>query len=249
MVKRVADVKPSIPQPEAQKKKRERNLANEKKRLEQSAAIKKKNAVTRKKIFLRAQKYAKQLAADRNNVAHLKKQAEERGNFYVEPEPKLGFAVRVRGQRHVDPKSKKILDLLRLRQVNNGVFIKLNKASINMLRLVEPYVAYGYLDYETTRALIYKRGYAKVNGQRIPIVDNSVIEKALGEKYDVLCVEDVVNQIYNVGPHFKEVNNFLWPFKLRTPKGGYESIKKHFILGGSFGNREEYMSELIQRQL
>ncbi len=199
--------------------------------------------------MLRAQKYAKTLASQTSTTEHLKKQAADSGNYYVEPEAKLGFVVRVRGQRHVGPKAKKILDLLRLRQVNNGVFIKLNKASTTLLRLVEPYIAYGYLDYETTRALVYKRGFAKVNGQRIPIVDNSVVEKALGEKYDHVCVEDVLNTIHTVGPHFKEVNNFLWPFKLRTPKGGYESIKKHFILGGSFGNREEYLSELIQKML
>lgn len=40
---------------------------------------------------------------------------------------------------------RKILQLLRLRQINNGVFIKLNKATINMLRLVEPYIAWGYV--------------------------------------------------------------------------------------------------------
>jgi ribosomal protein L30/L7E len=28
-------------------------------------------------------------------------------------------------------------------QINNGVFVKLNKATINMLRIVEPYIVYG----------------------------------------------------------------------------------------------------------
>ena len=41
------------------------------------------------------------------------------------------------------PKTRKILQLLRLRQIFNGVFLKGNKATINMLRRVEPYVAYG----------------------------------------------------------------------------------------------------------
>ena len=41
------------------------------------------------------------------------------------------------------PKTRKILQLLRLRQIFNGVFLKVNKATINMLRKVEPYVAYG----------------------------------------------------------------------------------------------------------
>lgn len=44
----------------------------------------------------------------------------------------------------LDPKNKKILQLLRLRQLHNGVFVRLNKATINMLRSVEPYITYGY---------------------------------------------------------------------------------------------------------
>lgn len=43
----------------------------------------------------------------------------------------------------VPPKVRKVLQLLRLRQIFNGVFVKLNKASINMLRIAEPYIAWG----------------------------------------------------------------------------------------------------------
>ncbi len=43
----------------------------------------------------------------------------------------------------VSPRVRKILQLLRLRQINNGTFVKLTKATVNMLRLVEPYIAYG----------------------------------------------------------------------------------------------------------
>lgn len=43
----------------------------------------------------------------------------------------------------VSPKVRKVLQLLRLRQIFNGVFVKLNKASINMLRIAEPYIAWG----------------------------------------------------------------------------------------------------------
>jgi hypothetical protein len=31
-----------------------------------------------------------------------------------------------------------------LKQIFNGVFMKVNKATVNMLRRVEPYVTYGY---------------------------------------------------------------------------------------------------------
>ena len=43
----------------------------------------------------------------------------------------------------VSPRTRKILQLLRLRQINNGVFVRLHKASINMLKLVDPYIAWG----------------------------------------------------------------------------------------------------------
>lgn len=43
----------------------------------------------------------------------------------------------------IAPKPRKILQLLRLLQINNGVFIKVTKATQQMLRLVEPYVTYG----------------------------------------------------------------------------------------------------------
>jgi hypothetical protein len=35
----------------------------------------------------------------------------------------------------------------------------------------------------------------------------------LGAK-NILCVEDLIHEIYTVGPAFKEASNFLWPFKL-----------------------------------
>jgi large subunit ribosomal protein L7e len=41
------------------------------------------------------------------------------------------------------PKPRKVLQLFRLRQINNGVFVRINKATINMLRLAEPYITWG----------------------------------------------------------------------------------------------------------
>ncbi len=39
---------------------------------------------------------------------------------------------------------------------------QVNKATVNMLRLVEPYIAWGHPNMKTVKELIYKRGYAKV---------------------------------------------------------------------------------------
>jgi 60S ribosomal protein uL30 len=166
----------------------------------------------------------------------------------VPAEPKLAFVIRIRGIIGASPKVRKILQLLRLRQINNGVFVKLNAATVKMLRLVEPYIAYGYPNLKSVRELIYKRGYGKVNKQRLPLVDNSVIQAVLG-KYGIICIEDLIHEIYTVGPHFKEASNFLWPFKLPNARGGYTKKLIHYIEGGDAGLRGDKVNTLIQRML
>jgi len=175
-----------------------------------------------------------------------KRQAKAAGAFYVEPEAKLAFVVRIRGLNKIHPKVKKILQLLRLRQINNGVFMRINKATVNMLRRVEPYISWGYPNLKSTRELIYKRGYAKVNKNRLPLVDNKVIEESLG-KYGIICIEDLIHEIYTVGPHFKEANNFLWPFKLSAAKGGIAKKRVHYVEGGQAGCREEKINNLVAK--
>ena len=101
------------------------------------------------------------------------------------------------------------------------------------------------------RDLVYKRGFAKINGQRVPITDNNMIEEALSEKTKgaIICMEDLVHEIYTVGPYFKECTKFLWPFKMNNPVGGFSRIRHHFVEGGDAGNREEYVNELVRRML
>merc|ERR1712166_1506570 len=149
-----------------------------------------------------------------------------------EPEAKVAFVIRIRGIIGVAPKIRKILQLLRLRQINNGVFVKLNKATINMLRLVEPFVAYGYPNLKTVRTLIYKRGHAKVNKQRIAITHNDIIKEG------IICMEDLIHEIFTCGPNFKKANNFLWPMKLSSPTGGFSKKLNHYNEGGDAGHSE-----------
>ena len=74
----------------------------------------------------------------------------------------------------------------------------------------------------------------------------------MGEKTKgaVICIEDIVHQIYTVGPYFKECSKFLWPFKMNNPCGGNGGkIRRHFVEGGAAGNREEYINELVAKML
>merc|ERR1719247_1441195 len=138
-----------------------------------------------------------------SKLVAMRREAKVNGNFFVEPEPKLLFVTRITGINKLAPKPRKILQLLRLRQLHNGVFLKVSKPMMNMLKYIQPYVTYGYPNLKTVRDLIYKRGYAKVNKQRIPLTDNQIISDNLGQ-FGIHGMEDLIHEIYTVGPNFKQ---------------------------------------------
>jgi large subunit ribosomal protein L7e len=233
--------------PESQMKKRRQAERERAARAAAKPEERKKRHAVRKDIFKRAEKYVKEYRATERSEIRFRRQAKNLGNFYMSPQPKVLFVIRIRGINNVSPKVRKILQLLRLRQVHNGVFVKVNKAILNMLTLVEPYITYGAPNLKSVRELLYKRGYGKLNKQRVALTDNSVVSTALGS-HNIICIEDLIHEIYTAGPHFKEAANFLWPFKLSSPLGGYTAHKKtHFSEGGDHGNREELINRLIQR--
>lgn len=198
-------------------------------------------------IFKRAELYVREYRKLELEKERLRQLAKRQNKLYVDAEPKLAFVIRIKGINKIPPKPRKVLQLLRLLQINNGVFVRLTKATTEMLKLVDPYVTYGEPSLRTVRELIYKRGFGKVRGQRVPLSDNMIIEKALG-KYDILCMEDLIHEIYTVGKRFKHANNFLWPFKLSSPTGGFRKRKfKHFIEGGDTGNREHFINNLVRQ--
>ncbi|CAF2123982.1 unnamed protein product [Brassica napus] len=239
----MADSKVVVPESVLKKIKREEEWALAMK--QEAEAAKKKSVETRKLIFKRAEQYAKEYAQKDNELIRLKREAKLKGGFYVDPEGKLLFIIRIRGYVVSFCVTDSFL-LCLYKAIFNGVFLKVNKATINMLRRVEPYVTYGYPNLKSVRELIYKRGYGKLNHQRIALTDNSIVAEGLG-KHEIICVEDLIHEIMTVGPHFKEANNFLWPFQLKAPLGGLEKKRNHYVEGGDAGNRENFINELVRR--
>lgn len=137
-------------------------------------------AAARKEAEANAQKYFNEYQAADDALIKNKRDAKAAGSFFVEGQPKVALIVRTRGIRKLAPKPKKILQLLRLRQLHNATFVKLNKATWNMIKMVEPFVTYGYPSRQTITNLIYKRGHGKVDRRRIPLSDNSIISESLG---------------------------------------------------------------------
>merc|ERR1712182_128714 len=237
---------PGVPESVLKKRKTQEKLAADK--AAAADAARKANKDKRVAAYKSAEKYVKEYRALAKQRVRLHRQAKAAGNHFVDAEAKLLFVVRIRGLADMHPKTKKIMQIMRLRQMNMGVFMKVSKAATEMLTRVEPYLSYGYPSLKSVRDLIYKRGFGKINKNRIPLNDNAVVEKGLG-KFGINCMEDLVHEIYTVGPNFREANNFLWPFKLRPAKGGQAKKRLGFNEGGQAGNREENMNALIAKML
>jgi len=236
----------TIEVPETLLKKRKKNDEAREKKLAAKHEAKQKRKGQRDVIFKRAEAYVKEYHDAERELIRLKRAARATGDFYVASQPKLYFVVRIKGIWGIPPKPRKIMQLFRLLQINNGVFVRVNKATQIMLRYIEPYVTYGEPNLKTVRELIYKRGYAKIHKQRIALTDNAIIEANLG-KYGIISVEDLIHEIFTVGPNFKQASNFLWPFKLNNPTGGWRQRKfKHYIEGGDLGNREDKINSLVR---
>merc|ERR1711978_293713 len=234
--------------PETILKRRKRQAENRALRAKEAVKSKVARKAKRAEIFKRAEKFAKEYQDQERDEIRLRREARKEGNYYVPGDPKLAFVMRIRGINQVSPKVKKVLQLFRLRQINNGVFIKLNKATINMLRICEPYITWGTPNLKSVRELIYKRGFLKVDGKRTPITSNDLVESTLG-RHGMICVEDLIHEIFTVGSNFKYVSNTLWPFKLNTPNGGWRKKTNHFVEGGDFGCREDKINALLRNMI
>jgi len=247
-------IKLSVPVPEGLKKAwtRENRIAELRKKRDTEIAEKKKTIRSEQaKRIMRYETLYRKIKEDKSRSIL---NARYDGNFYKIEDARVAIVIRIRGINRVSPKVRKVLQLFRLLQIHNAVFVKLNKATINMLKLIQPYIAYGYPSVNCIRSLLYKRGFAKIRHRpgsisRIPIMSNEIISKYLS-KHGVETIEDMTYQIYLCGKQFRRVNNFLWPFKLNSPKKGYRGAKRrHFNEGGSYGNWEHHINNMVMRML
>lgn len=106
--------------PESVLKKRAKQEEIQKKKNLTLAEQRLKNKKTRGIIFKKALSYDKEYKAAERDVIRMRREAKKQGNFFMEPEPKLVLVIRIKGINGVDPKTRKILQLMRLKQVDLG---------------------------------------------------------------------------------------------------------------------------------
>ncbi|CDS08516.1 hypothetical protein LRAMOSA09877 [Lichtheimia ramosa] len=126
------------------------------------------------------------------------------------------LVIRTKNTHNVHPKIKKALRHLRLSQMNEGVFVRLDENTRRQLKTVLAYITYGEPNLNTVRDLLLKRGFTTLDNKRTAISDNMMVEEQLGQ-YGIICVEDMIHEIFKCGEHFDAVAKFILPFHLHEP--------------------------------
>lgn len=160
------------------------------------------------------------------------------------------FAVQIKGKQ---PLPRKMIDLmkeLRLGEANVGVFLRYDAATRRKLHLVEPFILYGILSKRAISDLVHRRGFGTVGGDRVPLKDNVVVERALGDETGIICVEDLVYEISNAGDNFESAAQFLWPFHLQAPKSRFQKkVLNDCDTRKDYGDKGEEMEDLLRTML
>lgn len=131
---------------------------------------------------------------------------------------------------------------------NTAVFVKVTQAVLSMLKTVENYITWGEPSKKIVSELIYKKAFGKVNGERVQIKSNELIEKQIGG--EILCFEDIINEVLTVGKQFHQIKEFIYPFKLTTPEGLLVSrLRKPVSKDGHWGYRGSEINEYIEAMI
>lgn len=200
---------------------------------------KKRGKVAYKLSFIRAEKLIKQSKVEASYELRQARQAKKpQKKNLPPPEKRLIIAIRINRGPNLHDKPKEVLKLLRLSKNNSAVFLVQNRTTVKLLKLAEPYVAWGYPRTAMVRDLIFKRGCCNVDRKRTAL-NNILIEQHLGE-LGIICMEDLIYEIVNITENFKKVNGFLWNIRLSAPSIGMNKKK-------AFGPRGEMINSILKR--
>ena len=162
------------------------------------------------------------------------------------------FCILIRPAVHATPKTvRRTLSTLRLRKVHEGVFLQYTPHIRKMLHLVEPYVLYGIPSVETIGDLVRRRGFCKIDGKRVQLSDNNIIEENLGDA-GLICVEDLIAVLTSKdmdADAFGKVAKFLWPFRMGARKSKFQKRLLDMKDGKLYGDQGEVMNGYIREML
>jgi large subunit ribosomal protein L7e len=186
---------------------------------------------------------SKEIQIDDDNMNVISYQSNSVGAKYV-------FAIRIREDAGMVPKLIfSILVQLGLKQANTGVFLKYDAVTRKKLHMVEPWVIYGVPSEGMVKDLMERKSFGNVNGEKVPLSDNTIIERELGDKHGIICMEDLIHELTSAGDGFDVVTKFLWPFPLTAARSKFEKEKLSRKQGKDYGDKGEEVDEYIKQML
>lgn len=121
-------------------------------------------------------------------------------------------------------KAKKILEVLKLTQVNTGIFLKVNSSTLDILNYIAPYIIIGNPSLISIRKLFQKRATTSVEfeGEKkiVKIDNNQLVEDKFGD-IGIICIEDIIHEYVALSDNITKINSWLQPFKLNPPVNGW----------------------------
>jgi len=160
------------------------------------------------------------------------------------------FVIRIREDAGHPPRCVlNILLQLRLKEANTGVFVRYSETTKRHLHLIEPWVVYGKPSDGLVADLMERKSFGTINGENIPLSDNTIIENALGNEHGMICMEDLVHELTSVGKSFDAVATFLRPFPLSATRSQFEKKLLSVKQGKDYGDRGEEIDDFIKQML
>ncbi|TXT58347.1 MAG: 50S ribosomal protein L30 [Promethearchaeota archaeon] len=164
----------------------------------------------------------------------------------LESEPKLLFAVRIRGSAGMSKKVEDTLKMLRMNKVNHGVLIwGGEKSFIGMLHKCKDFISFGEINKNTLLRLLRVRGRVEGNKPLTEVHIKNLTEYRTMNKFaDALLKGEIRYRAKDI-PKIKPL------FRLHPPRRGHKgSIKKHHTEGGPLGYvGHDYINELIHKMI
>jgi large subunit ribosomal protein L30 len=163
--------------------------------------------------------------------------------------------IRLRGTPGTPRDIETALYLLRLRRKFTMVVVRGTPSITKMIERVNDWVTWGEIDADTLAEVL--RGRGRIVGDR-PLTPD-YLRKWGWQSFDEVALAYVSGDIDYLAcgrkvrvregerapciPHLKPF------FRLHPPRGGLNSIKRHFSVGGDLGYRGPFINELIRRML
>jgi len=118
--------------------------------------------------FIKAEAFVNQFRKAERDTHRMKRTMAAKTLFQVPDSDsnKLIVAFRHRAHKIASEITNKMLNSLRLGQLFNAALLKNNEETVALLKLVEPYVTWGYPNINTVREMIFKHGFLKIEEKK-----------------------------------------------------------------------------------